>query len=81
MLSFLSLIINIIVIKTEMSFPRHFILKYNYPDFLLLMSWNSNYFKMKPLFINFRLVTHMFTVDGNYYRIFHCGAVICHRLI
>lgn len=62
-----------------MPFLRHFILKYNYPDILLLMALNSNYFKMKPLFINFRPVTHVFTVDGHYYRIYHCRALICYK--
>lgn len=57
------LITYIIVIRTEMLFLRHFILKYNYPDILLLMSWNPNYFKMKPLFINFEPAPHVFTVS------------------
>lgn len=46
-----------------MAFLRHFILKYNYPDILLLMALNSNYFKMKPLFINLEPVLHVFTVS------------------
>ena len=46
-----------------MAFLRHFILKYNYPDILLLMVLNPNYFKMKPLFINLEPVIHVFTVS------------------
>lgn len=46
-----------------MLFLRHFILKYDYPDILLLMALNPNYFKMKPLFINLAPAPHMFTVS------------------
>lgn len=46
-----------------MPFLRHFILKYNYPDILLLMALNPNYFKMKPLFTNLEPVPYMFTVS------------------
>lgn len=60
-LSFIPLITCIIVIRTEMSFLRHFILNYNYLDIWLLMALNPNYFKMKPLFINLEPVLHVFT--------------------
>lgn len=46
-----------------MPFLRHFILKYDYPDILLLMALNPNYFKMKPLFINLVPAPHVFTVS------------------
>lgn len=46
-----------------MPFFRHFILKYDYPDILLLMALNPNYFKMKSLFINLAPVPHVFTVS------------------
>lgn len=46
-----------------MPFLRHFILKYDYPDILLLMTLNPNYFKMKPLFIKLAPAPHVFAVS------------------
>lgn len=63
-LSFIPLITHIIVIRTEMPSLRHFILKYNYPDILLLMASHPNYFKMKSLFINLEPAPHVFTVSS-----------------